>query len=265
MGHELRRLQKRRETKKRLDELATRDNTVLAIHYSCESFYDRPEGRTPRITSIAVRNIGSGQTESFSIHKVAEQQGTPLAEIDAQYDVLEKTMLDEYFDCVRGHQGHVWVHWNMRDINYGFPAIEHRYQVLGGLPTRIEEANKFDLARAMVALYGVGYVGHPRLQNLIRKNKITDRDALTGEEEANAFENKEYVRLHQSTLRKVDILANIFERSVDKSLKTNARWHEVYGVSPKVLAEFVQEHWMFTALGLLATILSIIGGIKLFF
>lgn len=265
MGHELRRLRKRRETKKRIDELASRENTVLAVHYSCESFYDRPEGRTPRITSIAVRNVASGQTESFSIHKVAEQDGTPFAEIDAKYDALEKTMLDEFFNYVRGHQGHVWVHWNMRDINYGFAAIEHRYQILGGEPVKIEESNKFDLARAMVALYGIGYVGHPRLQNLIKKNKITDRDALSGKEEANAFDRKEYVKLHQSTLRKVDIMANVFERAVDKSLKTNARWHEVYGVSPKVLAEIVKENWVFALSGLIATILSLFWGLKNFF
>ncbi len=265
MGHELRRLQKRHETKKRLDELASRDNTVLVIHYSCESFYDRPEGQTSRITSVAVRNIASGQTESFSIHKVAEQQGTPFAEIDDRYDALERKMLDEFFEYVHGHQGYIWVHWNMRDINYGFHAIEHRYQVLGGNPIKVEEANKFDLARAMVALYGVGYVGHPRLQRLIMKNKITDRDALSGQEEAEAFNNKEYVKLHQSTLRKVDIIANIFERTVDKTLKTNARWREIYGVSPKVVAEIVQEHWLFVLVGLLAAIFSIVSGVLLFF
>ena len=265
MGHELRRLKNRRETKKRLDELASRESTVLAVHYSCESFYDRQEGRTPRITSIAVRNVASGQTESFSIHKVAEQEGGPFSDIDARYDELERKMLDEFFDHVRNHQGHIWLHWNMRDINYGFQAIEHRYRVLGGAPVSVEEGNKFDLARAMVGLYGVRYIGHPRLQNLTKKNKITDRDALSGKEEADAFECKDYVTLHQSTLRKVDIIVNVFERAVDRSLKTNARWHEVYGASPRVIAEVVQEHWVFVILGLVATVLSIIAGLALLF
>ncbi len=60
------------------------------INYSCESFYDRSEGQTPRVTSIAVRNYASGQTESFSIHKVAELNRVEFAEIDKNYDVLEK-------------------------------------------------------------------------------------------------------------------------------------------------------------------------------
>jgi hypothetical protein len=69
----------------------------------------------------------------------------------------------------------IWVHWNMRDINYGFQAIEHRHRVLGGSPTeRLPEERKFDLARALVSIYGVGYASHPRLQNIVKLNKITD-------------------------------------------------------------------------------------------
>jgi hypothetical protein len=152
---------------------------VLVVHYSCESFYDRADGRTPRVTSIAVRNLASGQTQSFSIHKVAEQRHIPLADITGRYDELEKAMLDEFFDFVRTHQNFVWMHWNMRDINYGFQAIEHRYTVLGGTPIRIEEGRKFDLARELIAIYGVGYIGHPRLESLVEKNKITNRSRFT--------------------------------------------------------------------------------------
>lgn len=39
---------------------------VWVVHYSCESFYDRPNGASPRITAIAVRKLDSGQTVSFS-------------------------------------------------------------------------------------------------------------------------------------------------------------------------------------------------------
>jgi hypothetical protein len=33
-----------------------------------------------------------------------------------------------------------YVHWNMRDVNYGFQAIEHRFRVLGGEPYIVEDA-----------------------------------------------------------------------------------------------------------------------------
>lgn len=71
------------------------------IHYSCESFYDRPEGQTPRVKSIAVRDYASGQTASFSIHKVAEIKGVAFFDIDSQYDDLEKEMLTEFFHFYR--------------------------------------------------------------------------------------------------------------------------------------------------------------------
>ncbi|HUF19319.1 MAG TPA: hypothetical protein VMP00_01065, partial [Burkholderiales bacterium] len=56
-----------------MDELLEQGDTALVIHYSCESFYDKTDGKTPRITFIAVRNLRSGQTDSFSIHQMAEE------------------------------------------------------------------------------------------------------------------------------------------------------------------------------------------------
>ena len=143
---------------------------VWAIHYSCESFYDRPAGRSPRITSIAIRKLDSAQTISFSIHQVAERQGVPFDDIAQRYDELEKRMLDEFFDRISHHQWMKYLHWNMRDINYGFAAIEHRYRVLGGEPFLIDDKDKFDLSRLLIDIYGVDYIGHPRLQNIMEKN-----------------------------------------------------------------------------------------------
>ena len=90
MGHELKRLKRRKKTLKHLDELSNREDHVLCVHYSCESFYDRPEGQTPRITSIAARNYSSGQTASFSIHKIAELKKVKFEDIQNNYDDLEK-------------------------------------------------------------------------------------------------------------------------------------------------------------------------------
>jgi hypothetical protein len=265
MGQELERLKNRRKAAHRLATLFRHPAHAFLIHYSCESFYDRLDGRTPRVTSIAARNLASGQTHSFSIHKVAEQQHILLADVAARYDELERAGLDEFFELVRTHQGFTWMHWNMRDINYGFQAIEHRYQVLGGTPAVVDDSKKFDLARELIAIYGVSYIGHPRLENLVKKNRISDRDFLNGAQEAAAFENREFVKLHQSTLRKVDVLANIAERAADNSLETNARWRERYGMHPAVLIELVKEHWVYGLVGLLALVFSVARGWKLVF
>lgn len=265
MGQEIQRLKRRKATTLRMEMLLNNSQTTLIVHYSCENFYDRTDGKSPRITSIAIRNLSSGQTDSFSIHQVAEQKGIPITEIHEDYDSLEREMLDRYFQFVNSHQHFSWVHWNMRDVNYGFAAIEHRYRSLQGNPILIPEDRKFDLARALVNLYGVSYIGHPRLENLIFKNKITNRDFLSGKNEADAFEKKEYIKLHQSTLRKVDILANIFERTSNSTLLTDSGWKERYGFSLSVIIELIKDHQIYSLLAILGTVITIFGALKWFF
>lgn len=264
----LHRLRERKEAIAQLREIRRLAHTGFTIHYSCESFYDTVEGKTPRVTSIAVRNLATGQTKSFSIHKMAEQQGFRSADIPSHYDDLERQMLDEFFDFLRNHSGYKYVHWNMRDANYGFPALEHRYKVLKGDPYILSDSQKLDLARAFVAIYSRSYVGHDpigRFLNISRFNKITDKDALTGAQEADAFKNQEYVKLHLSTLRKVDMMSNLFERAEDGALKTHARWREIYGISPASIVGVIKDHWAYSLLAIGGTIIGLGAKILGFF
>jgi hypothetical protein len=241
---------------KLLDQLFVERENTFVVHYSCETFYERPEGRSPRITSIAIRRLGSGQTVSFSIHQIAEKSSIPFKDITAKYDDLEKEMLDEFFKFVGSHRGFNYLHWNMRDINYGFPAIEHRHRVLKGQPVHIEEAKKFDLSRMFIDIYGVGYADHPRLSSLLELNSIKPLDFLSGKEEADAFEKQDYAALHRSTLRKVDVLANLASRAHDRNLKPRTTWWEMHGGHVRTVVIWVAENRWFQ---LLAGIASIIG------
>ncbi|MFC6331954.1 hypothetical protein ACFP56_04905 [Paenibacillus septentrionalis] len=154
-------LNKAKRRKKAFEKIiAMVDNAshALVIHYSCESFYNIPNGRTPRITSIAVRYLATGQTKSFSIHKVAELQNVPFEDIEKEYNSLEKEMLSDFYNFVKNHKSFDWIHWNMRDINYGFEAIDHRYSVLGGVPEQISDEKKVDLSRYLVDIFGLRYI-----------------------------------------------------------------------------------------------------------
>jgi hypothetical protein len=144
----------------------------------------------------------------------------------------------------------------MRDINYGFPAIEHRHRVLKGQPVHIEEAKKFDLSRMFIDIYGVGYADHPRLSSLLELNSIKPLDFLSGKEEADAFEKQDYAALHRSTLRKVDVLANLASRAHDRNLKPRTTWWEMHGGHVRTVVIWVAENRWFQ---LLAGIASIIG------
>ena len=132
--------------KARLKKISSNPENVYVIHYSSESFYSSETGQSTRVTSIAVRNFSSGQTMSFSIHKFAELEHVPLDKIKDNYDELERRMLEGFYKYVRERGNVDWVHWNMRDINYGFAALEHRLSVLGGEPVKIDEQRKFDLS-----------------------------------------------------------------------------------------------------------------------
>ena len=234
------------------------------IHYSCESFNDRPDGQSPRVTSIAVLDLASEQVTSFSIHLVAERKGVPFHNIQNNYDSLERTMLAEFFGHLKSYQDRRYLHWNMRDVGYGFKAIEHRFLKLGGCQDGlyiIENSKKLDLARILKDIYGDDYVGHPRMENLLAKNSKTPRAFLTGSEEASAFDNCEYFKLHQSTLGKVHAFADIARLAHEDNLKTNATWWEMHGGGLRETSSWLSEHPKFTASCGLASIASLIVGI----
>jgi hypothetical protein len=265
MGEAWNKVQKRRQAKNKLSELISKSDQVIVIHYSCESFYDRPDGSSPRITSIAVRNLDSGQTTSSSIHQIAERKGYSATALEQHYNELEKLMLDEFYNFVSRHSSHIWLHWNMRDINYGFPAIAHRYKVLQGAPEDVGESKLVDLSRLLGAIYGVNCIQHPRLPSLVEKNQMTHRDFLDGKAEADAFINKQYVKLHQSTLRKVGVFADIVERAADGSLKTNSTWTDIYGGYPTAVIERIKENPVISGLvALIGFVSAVLGIISLF-
>jgi len=240
-----------------LDSLFADAANVWIVHYSCESFYERPEGRSPRVTSIALRKLDSAQTVSFSIHQTAERRGIRFEQIEEHYDDLEREMLTAFFAHLGSHRGMKYLHWNMRDVNYGFQAIEHRFRVLGEQPHVVEDDKKFDLSRLLIGIYGVGYIGHPRMEKLLETNHIAPRDFLTGAQEAKAFEDRDFAALHQSTLRKVDVIANIAGRAHDRDLKTNTTWWEMHGGRVRTALIWMAENRTYQVMAGLASIVGL--------
>lgn len=251
-----------KKTQQLFKEIDKNPQNYLIIHYSCESFYDIKDGHTPRITSIAVYSYDTAQTESFSIHKTAERLHVEPSDIQNHYDILEKEMLDDFFNYAKEHQNYFWIHWNMRDMNYGFKAIEHRFSVLNGTPYKIPDSKKIDLARQLINYYGTGYISHPRMEKLLEKNNIKAKDYLSGSQEAEAFENHEYVKLHMSTLRKVDVFANLLNRAINNTLMVNSTWKEIYGVSIQGIFGLCKDIWWIHIIwAILSMILGALVGI----
>ncbi|WP_205904987.1 hypothetical protein [Pseudomonas viridiflava] len=189
-----------------------------------------------------------------------------------ELDSHERSMLDGYFEFLEQHRDCRFLHWNMRDEHFGFFALEHRYRVLGGRPFELQDDKKVDLARVLVSLYGKSYAPHldsngrkGRIMSLTELNGVSDVDALTGEQEADAFVKGDYLKMHRSTLRKLDMFANFFERTHEKRLKTNATWADRFGVRPVAALEVIKGHPLFTAFVVISAIVGAVAKYTEFF
>jgi hypothetical protein len=228
------RLDQRREAKQTLEKLTGAKGKILVTHYSCESFYGKA-GYTPRVTSIGILNKENNEATIFSLHLTAQIMKKNLANISTlDLDEVEKHMLSEFENFVRDHINYIWIHWNMRSASYGFQAISNRYRILGGDEITIPDTNKIDLRKVFGQLFTFNFEKdepNGQLLNLAERNKISRRDALPGREEAAAFENKNYLSLHMSTLRKVEIIDRLLTAYQSGKLKHNATFKDTYDLS----------------------------------
>ncbi len=64
--------QRQREERERLAKLFVNPAAVYVIHYACQSFSAPDYLGSPRVGAIAVRNLASGATSSFSVHQELE-------------------------------------------------------------------------------------------------------------------------------------------------------------------------------------------------
>lgn len=255
-------LEERRRGQSKIKDLKKTNNKTLVIHYSCESFFNT-HGRTPRVTSIAIKNRGNGTSIIFSIHLSAQLLKKNLTNItDADLDLIEKSMLKDFFDFVKHHSTYKWVHWNMRNASYGFEAIANRYRILGGTPKPIDDEFKFDLPEILGNIYTYKFEKHKepnkgQLLNLSIRNGVTTRDALTGENEATAFDQKDFLKLHMSTMRKVEMVDRLLSLEEQNMLKVDVSIIKSCGLTPSGIIEIVRNNLaLFT---LWSILLAIVG------
>ena len=174
------------------------------IHYSCQSLYDDNDALSPRITSIAITHFATEQTISFSTHAIAEELKIERDDVKSKFDAIEMQLLKNFFNFVRDRRDKYWIHWNMRNLSYGFEHLEHRYRVLGGTDAPvIPVERRLNLNDLLADRYGSGYAAHPKMKSLMEMNGGIHRHFLDGQEEVAAFQNNEFIRMHNSTLAKV--------------------------------------------------------------
>lgn len=203
-------------------------NKLLIIHYSCETLDDNNAGLSPRVSSIAILQVNNLLVHSFSIHLTAEIKKISREDIMEHFDELEKEMLEDFYAYVKSHENYYWLHWNMENVVFGFQALEHRYRVLtGNLAPKISDSKKYALASLISSVYGKNYVDHPRMLKLMELNGGIAQDFLSGADEFEAFKNREFCKIHKSTMRKIRFFHLVFNRLAERKLKTaRSNWNE---------------------------------------
>ena len=240
-------INERREAKRRLNAYMNNKKEYGIIHYTCQSFYDDLCGKSPRIVAICILLPFYGQTATFSIPSIAEEKGIELSSAtDAQLDILEADMLRQYYDYLSAHTYiEKWIHWNMRDNNFGFQAIDHRFTVLTKCapPVQISDEHKLDLAWLIKGLYGPNYAKDPKLVNLLTLNDIHPKNLLSGADEAKAFADRHYLSMVRSAHAKVGCFATLIERAIDNDLKTDSHvFRDVYGLTLSGMISYVKDN-----------------------
>lgn len=194
------------------------------IHYSSQSLYDEGvdrNGLSPRITSIAVMYFATRQTVTFALHAIAEELKIAKDQIAARYDEVEREILDRFYAFARDRREKCWVHWNMRNVLFGFEHLEHRYRILVQKePPSIPVEVRFNLNDILKDRYGSGFAPDPRMLNLMLLNGPRDPRFLEGKDEAEAFKNRDYIRMHSSTISKVEFFRHVIAMSLSGKLKT---------------------------------------------
>lgn len=72
-------------------------------------------------------------------------------------------------------------------------------------------------------IYGGEYANHPKMKSLMELNGGIHRHFLAGDEEVRAFQNNEFIRMHNSTLAKVGFFFRVIGSLVKGTLNTASR------------------------------------------
>jgi hypothetical protein len=158
---------------------------------------------------------------SFALHAVAESMGISKDNVESRYDDIEKELLERFFSFLRDRREKYWIHWNMRNITFGFEHLEHRYRSLCKKePPSVPVEVRLNLNDMLRQRYGSDYASDPKMKNLMLLNGGRDIRFLEGQQEAEAFTKKEFIRMHSSTICKVEFFRHVIGRAINGKLHT---------------------------------------------
>ncbi len=248
-----------------IEAYVKKKSDYIFIHYARQNCFTDGYEKGPRVIAIVVMNAESEQLRIFSLRKTAEQQGKDFFQInEKEKDEIETELLNDFFEYVKINKEKMWLHWNMKNNNFGFSAIENRFSELNGKPYHLEESKQINISALLKKRYGTNFAKDGtwngkvtgKMYDIFTLNNIKDTNILNGEEEIINYIVKNIMAIEQSVIAKLKAFQLIVEKTADNVLKTRGNiLRDVYGFSIKGIAQYIQDN------ALLALLFSIIGGI----
>lgn len=246
-----------------LKKVTEDSSKILFIHYSESNTYDDDYGNiSPIITTIVIKSLDGQIDKQFAIHLEADKADISKDQIQDSYRELELRILKLYNDFVKRHLDCFWIHWDMKNIHFGFEAIKHRYEkIFENLDEYCEVPNhhKRNLAALIEGMYGEDFVlGNDKLKTLMlcNSNNILDTRYLTRAEESLQFESKHFDTIIRSVDCKVDFIKKATIKLRDRKLMVSNKNHYALFIDVINHPYFTFSGWIIGLIGLILTIIT---------
>ncbi|MCX2839110.1 hypothetical protein OQ279_13215 [Salinimicrobium sp. MT39] len=251
----------RRTAIRNVKKLIQNPANVFCIHYSQSQTYDDDYGSiSPIITSIVIKSLDEKIDKQFAIHFEADKAGIPKDQIQDSYRELELRILKSFNDFVKRHKNCTWVHWDMKNIHFGFEAIKHRFEKIFEDLENYQEIptnNTHSLLIILERMYGENFVEGPdKLESLIvfNNNGLQEGLYLQRSTESSEFANKNFKGVIDSVDCKVEFLKKAIKKLITKELKIQNK--NLYSL----FIDFIT-HPIFHFIGWIATISGLVAAI----
>lgn len=259
-------VQDRKIAVRNLHKITEDPSKVLFIHYSESSTYDDDDygNISPIITSIVIKSLDGQIDKQFAIHLEVDKADIPKDQIQDSYRELELRILKLYNDFVRRNLECFWIHWDMKNIHFGFEAIKHRYEkIFESLEDYCEIPNnkKKNLRTIMEGMYGDNFVsGADSLKALMLCNSdnVEDSTYLSKENESSQFENKNFTNVIRSVDLKVEFIKKATNKLINKKLIVLNKNNYAVFVDAINHPYFTLSGWIIGLIGLVLTIITML-------
>lgn len=260
----------RKEAIKDISDYVRKKHNYIFIHYARQNGFSDEYEKGPRIAVIATMAAENEQYKVFSLKKSADILGCDFFLLtENEQDNIEFNMLNEFFEFVKQNKDKIWLHWNMRNNNFGFAAIEDRYKKLGSKQQNyqqfhFEESKLINISVLLKKKYGSNFaksvywngILSGKMYDIFTLNHINDLEILNGLQEIKEYILKNINCIEQSVQGKLKAYKIIMEKTADNALKTRSKLlRDVYGFNIWGIAQYIQDN------ALLALIFTIIGGV----